>query len=345
MLYESKLTAEEVAQVLDLLTQHKINPLWRDRVLNGIVEDVTSGFYTIEDAVIKFIDECIPDSYKIDTEREKEIIRAKAKAEAEEKKEKVNQWVKENSPTAKGSGDPNAVWHVPITSHFDHLKNKDINMCTLGGLTLISKYGGKAHNMNERYIYKNDLDFNELAVASNVSESTAKRHFNKLKKIAIEGNKPLISTENTSNGIVYKINYATAKLDEYGDPSKNRYYTTIESDLLKYLIDNTNDNVIKLYVFFKVHLIQDDQYITKEMQREYLASGIGFKTTKIMCDKISTMTSGLVAHGLLFKEEKLEFVYDETKGREVPKTKVRYKLASYDQWLNYQKELDQKGIQ
>lgn len=340
MLYEAKLTTEEVSQVLDILTKYKINPIWRDRVLNGIVTDLTSGFYTVEEAVVKFIDDVIPDAYKIDTEKEKEIIRAKAKAEAEEKKAKVDQWIKENSPSAKGSGDQNAVWHVPITSHFDHLKNKDVNMCTLGGLTLISKYGGKAHNMNERYIYKNDLDFNELAVSSNVSESTAKRHFNKLKKIAIEGNKPLISTENTSNGIVYKINYSTAKLDEYGDPSKNRYYTTIESDLLKYLIDNTNDNVIKLYIFLKVHLIDaDGNYLSKEMQREYLADGIGFKRTNRMCDVISNITTGLVAHGLLFKTEKVEFVYDDEKGKELPKKKVIYKLATYDQWLTHKESL------
>lgn len=250
----------------------------------------------------------------------KKMLEAEIEANKIDEKNKLDLWIEENTP--KKGIVTKEVWNVPIPSHNDYLKNKDVDYSIYSGLSLISNYGGKANNMEtQRYIYKNALDYKEVADVCNVSESTVKRALNKLKKVKIDGNfVTLVSAENTPNGVVYKLNYGV----------DDKYYVTIPNNTLQYLIDTSNSNMIKLYVFFKVQLANG----SKEMQREFIADALGFKRdSKIMLDKISNMTTDLVAKGLITKTERREVFYDEKTNREIPKTLIRYELTTYEQWV------------
>lgn len=373
MIYESKLTASEVSKVLDVLVECNIHQLWHERVLNGVVCDINSGFYTIEEAVYKFIDECIPDTYKtgykpkseavevtevtkdpidvidpidnIDTNREKEIIKAKAKAKADERKAKVDQWITENSPTAKGSGDPEKVWNVPMPSHFDYLGNNNVDMKVYGAMVLNSNHGGKANNQcGERYLYMNKLkdikgfddEGNKIKIKG-LSESTLKRHIVKLRKVKIGDSDPLITLENTPNGIVYKLNYATTVKDEQGDNTKDRYFIEIPSDIMNELVITSKDGVIKTYILLNVLL--KDHPEGKEIQREYIASVIGVEDE----GTISKYTTDLVKKGLIYKQERRSTDYDQKKDKVEYKTHTKYKLVDPEDYRKYNKAI-KKGI-
>lgn len=264
----------------------------------------------------------------IDIEREKDLIRAEAKAEAEANRIRFEQFMEENTP--KKGVITKEFWDVPMPSHNDYLKNKDAELSTYGGLMLQSNYGGIYNTEAQRYIYKNKVNNKELIDMCNISESTLKRHLAKLKKVKIEDKEPLITTENTPNGVVYKLNYA---VDE-------KYYVTIPNDILQYLIKTSNSNMIKLYIFFKVQLANG----SKEMQREFIANSIGYNgSSKKALDGLSMMTNDLVAKGLLTKTERVEFFYDEATDREVPKTLITYGLTTDEYWREYQMSLTKKA--
>lgn len=220
----------------------------------------------------------------------------------------------------------NSSWSVPIPSHNDYISNKDVDYNIYSGLMLMSNYDSNNNKLdNTRYIYKNKFNNKELAIMCKVSESTIKRNMNKLRKAIIGDVAPLVTTENTPNGIVYKLNYS---IDD-------RYYVTIPNDMLRYLINTSNSHMIKLYVFFKVQLANG----SKQIQRDYISSSLGYKICKQNNDVISDMTKGLVAHGLIRKSERLEFFYDEVKDRQVPKTLVTYELVPDEEWRIFHKKL------
>lgn len=259
---------------------------------------------------------------RLATAEYRRMLEAEIEAEKIDKQNKLDMWVEDNTP--KKGVVTTEVWNVPIPSHNDYIKNKDVDYLIYSELSVNSKYGGKANNMEtQRYIYKNALDYKEVADVCNVSESTVKRAFSRLKKVKVDGNfVTLISTENTPNGIVYKLNYGV----------DDKYYVTIPNNTLQYLIDTSNSNMIKLYVFFKVQLANG----SKEMQREFIADALGFNTSNIkMLDKVSNMTKDLMAKGLLTKTERVEFFYDEKTNREIPKTLIRYSLTTYEQWVTH----------
>lgn len=267
------------------------------------------------------------DNYGIDTEREKAIIKAQMGAEKLEQNNRLDKFIYDNTP--KKGVIKKEFWDVPMPSHNDYLNNKDVDLSIYGGIMLESNYGGIYNTEAQRYLYKNKLDNKEIANMCNVSESTVKRAFNKLKKAKIGDSEPLITTENTPNGIVYKLNYAV----------DDRYYVTIPNDILQYLIDTSNNNMIKLYVFFKVQLAKG----SKQMQREFIANGIGLNgSSKKALDGLSNLTNDLVAKGLIVKSERVEFFYDEIKGREVPKTLITYGLTADESWREYQRSLTTK---
>lgn len=219
-----------------------------------------------------------------------------------------------------------SIWSVPMPSHNEYIKSKDVDFTVYGGLMLLSKFD-RVNNMEaQRYIYKNSFKNEEVAELVEVSESTIKRNMNKLKKAIIEGHDPLVTLENTSNGVVYKLNYA---IDD-------KYYVTISNDLLKYLIRTSNNNMIKLYIFLKVQLAEG----RKQMQREFLANAIGLKGSgRKAQDTISDMTTDLVAKGLIKKYERVEFFIDEKTGKQKPKTLVSYELVPEDKWREYKEGL------
>lgn len=264
------------------------------------------------------------DNMHIDTEREKEIIRAEAKADKEAFRVRFEQYMEENTP--KKGVITKEFWDVPMPSHNGYLNNKDVNLNIYGGLMLQSNYGGIYNTEAQRYIYKNKLNNEELANMCNISESTVKRAFNKLKKAKIEDKEPLITTENTPNGIVYKLNYAV----------DDKYYVTIPNDILQYLIKTSNNTMIKLYIFFKVQLANG----SKKMQREFIANAIGYSTKNLK--DISLMTNDLVAKGLITKTEERVVFYDEVRDREIPKTIVTYELTTDKEWREYQKSLTKR---
>lgn len=265
-------------------------------------------------------------NYGIDTEREKAIIIAQIEREKEDQRDRVREFIDANTP--KKGVITKEFWDVPMPSHNEYLKNKDAELSTYGGLMLQSNYGGIYNTESQRYLYKNKLNNKELMDMCNISESTLKRHLAKLRKVKIGDKEPLITTENTPNGVVYKLNYA---IDD-------KYYVTIPNDILQYLIKTSNNSMIKLYIFFKVQLANG----SKEMQRDFICSSLGYKVGKGNNDVISMMTNDLVAKGLLTKTERIEFFYDEATDRDIPKTLITYGLTTDEYWRKYQMSLTKK---
>lgn len=263
----------------------------------------------------------------IDFEKEKMIIQNQKEAERIERQNRIQKLIEDNTP--KKGVVTKEVWDVPIPSHNNYLRDKNADYTVYSGISLVSNFGGMYNMETQRYIYKNKLDFKEMAEVCNISESTVKRSFNKLKNVKIEGYDPLIATENTPNGVVYKLNYGV----------DDKYYVTIPNDILQYLIKTSNSNMIKLYVFLKVQLKDG----SKQMQREFIADHLGFnsKSSKAL-DNVSEMTTDLVAKGLLIKTERFEFFYDEINKREIPKKLVTYELTTDEYWRYYKATLTKK---
>lgn len=246
-------------------------------------------------------------------------------------RESFEEFIKRNTPQ-KGVV-TKEIWEVPLPSHNGYLSNKDVDYNLLGGLILMSNFDGLQNRYEgNRYMYKNSFDTEGIQSLCGISESTVKRNFNKLKRALPkeDAEKALITVENTEHGAVYKINFAT----------EGKYFVTIPSVILHYLVKATNKEVIRLYVFFLVQLANGP----KQMQREYIADAIGINkdSTKAL-DNVSLLTNSLVAHGLLTKSSRVEFFFDGE--REVPKTLVTYGLTTFEEFMEHYNSLTKKSKQ
>lgn len=265
------------------------------------------------------------------------------------------QYKKDNTPT-KGVITKD-IWDVPIPSNKDILTNKNVDMIHLGAVLLDSNYGG-SNNMNSRYIYKAKLWNNKLEVTNEDGTTEVIDLYEGKDKLPVIAHKlgmslatfrrrlkALLDTKlglfevgiNADGEVFYKINYA----------KDNKYYVTIPSDVLEYLITVCNSNMIKFYILFKYNLtkvIKDDkgnfvrtENIRKQMTYDYLLENIGY-SAKLNRKKVAIMIDGLISLGLI-KHYEIDTPI-QTIDKKTNKIKTltvkgyEYELVDYDVWRN-----------
>lgn len=269
------------------------------------------------------------------TEEERQEIqyaRDQIYRELEEQRERDLQlqrdWFAENTPH---TGEiTNEDYELPLSTSKEVLKDPNINYLLYGGATLISNFGGKANNYNQRFLYKNKI--NKLSEVMKLNESRVPKTPRKidlaLKKV-LKSESNLYTVENTSNGLVYKLNYA---------PDGNKY-VTINHKQLRQLVIGTNEGVLKTYVLMKYLLTDYDPstkthtFKTKKITNDYICREIGLSDqSKNNLQKISTITNMLETLGYIKKEKIVETYWSEEDQAEKVKQFNQYTLCTYEEW-------------
>ena len=174
------------------------------------------------------------------------------------------------------------------------------------------------------------------------STHTIRKQINKLTKA---GNK-VISADYTESGeLYYKI---MPYVDKNNQLKKDGTFVTIESDILRFLINATNSNVIKIYCFLKWFLIDQEhyektkevRYIEKQIDREFICKQIGLssksdKTLKSISRDIEDL---LVMTHLIERRAVTKREFGQTK------TVYYYSLVDHDEWKSYRDYVRKHGI-
>lgn len=208
-------------------------------------------------------------------------------------------------------------FELPITSYEEYLKNLDY--ITLGIITYYSNFKLEDDFGNEnlfRYVYKNKLidNQNEIEILSKNKFNTVMRNVRKLAKM----DNNLVIASNSPNGIVYTINYYTMP---------HGYYVTIHHEILRFLLNGTNNNTIKVYVYLKYKCSKGEVKIT----REEIASAIGLSTKcRENLQTISDITTLL--NNILIRK-RYDFITEiNEKGKEVNKKICYYSVLTYEEF-------------
>lgn len=205
-------------------------------------------------------------------------------------------------------------YNLPISSYEDYLKN--IDYLTLG---IITYYSNKTfEDPNElldtqelcRWVYKNKLLKNQedIEKLSKNKFTTVMRNVRKLAKM----DNNLVVATNSDNGIIYYINYHT---------SPHGYFVTIHHEILRYLLDTANSNVIKVYIYLKYRCKNGKAKVT----REELAEAIGLSPKSDNNLKtIGNITNSL--NDKLIKKTYEYITYIDEKGNEGTKRYCHYEI-------------------
>lgn len=211
-------------------------------------------------------------------------------------------------------------YDFPLNSSKENMQNKLMDYKTLGIMTIFSNKDNVIKDGVEemhRYLYKNKIISN-LEEIENLSKNKINTIMKNIRKLSrLEGN--TVTAANTPNGIVYYINYT----------SNNREYVLIKEDVLRYLINVSNSNVIKVYILLK-YMCQNGE---KKVTREYIAEQIGLsKKSRSNLQEISNITDMLANTGFIKIRQDYSTEVD-SKGRECSKRHNYYKINSYEEWL------------
>jgi len=275
---------------------------------------------------------------KADFVAEKRRILAEAEAQNLENKNRLDKWVEENTP--KKGVVTKKIWNLPIPSH-KNIMRSDLDYQFLGAVLLNSNFGGKANNMSgERFIYKNKLwalddeeNVPKIAKELKISLSTFKRRIKALLNVKLG----IVEIANNEDGeTFYKLKYAT----------DNKYYITINNEMLEELVTSTNSNIIKLYSLMYYNLTEhikaeDGSYsgyknIRKQMTYDYMLENIGY-STKLNRNKVKTMLNSLRKLGFIkiYEIDTPIRKIDKATNTEIILTVkgFEYELCTYDEWL------------
>lgn len=231
--------------------------------------------------------------------------------------------------------DEDKIWSVPINTEPNVIGDRDMNYKILALISLYSKYKGErvcdlmeydySEIENHRYIYQDYIIENkeELEKESRNSIKTIRRNIKKL----IECDNKVIQVCRDKNGkVFYKIN-------PYFNPNdKNSMgnFVTIDSDILRYLINTTNSDVIKVYCIFK-WLLWDNKnktYVSKRVDRYWLCKQLGLNENyEKNLQKVTDILKSLQRNKLL-KRRKENILDIDGKY----KTVYFYQMCTYDEW-------------
>lgn len=217
-------------------------------------------------------------------------------------------------------------YSLPISTYEEYLKNVDY--LTYGIITYFSNRTRVDEDNNVsgdlfRWIYKNKLEKKqeEIEKLSKNKFNTVMRNVRKLAKM----DNNLIVARNSDNGIVYYINY-------YHMP--NGKFVTIHHEILRFLLNSTNSNTIKTYVFLKYRCANGKTKVT----REEIAEAIGLNSNSR--NNLTTVTDITVLLNNLLIEKTYEYVseMDEISGKENVKRYCYYSIIKEEEVLKKIKE-------
>ena len=168
-----------------------------------------------------------------------------------------------------------------------------------------------------RWVCKNKLIKNsdEIEKLSKNKFNTVMRNVRKLARM----DNDLVIAKNSDNGIIYYINY-------YHMPHGK--FVTMHHEILRFLLNTTNSNVIKTYVFLKYRCANGKTKIT----REEIAEAIGLSSS---CrNNLTTITDITVLLDNLLIEKTYEYITEvDEKGNERPTRYCYYTLIDEKQVL------------
>lgn len=182
-------------------------------------------------------------------------------------------------------------------------------------LALILRSNVNAQTDNYRYIEYSSLNKKDIYKECGVSRQTFDRKIEYLERIGI------LSRKQKSNGLIYIINYS----------KEGKYYITVHHKILKYMLDNIDNDTIKVYLILK---IQCDIFKNRtSMTNSYICRLLGKSpSSKNNLDKITKGTKVLVEHGLINKVQ--ERIYDKNKDGKtiIIRTDTYYSINAFEEW-------------
>ena len=231
--------------------------------------------------------------------------------------------------------DEDKIWSVPINTETTVIGDRGMNYKILALISLYSKYKGEtvcdlmeydySEIENHRYIYQDYIIENkeELEKESKNSIKTIKRN---IKKLIECDNKVIQVCKDKKGKVFYKIN----PYFNPNDKSSMNNFVTIDSDMLRYLVNISNSDVIKVYCIFK-WLLWDNKnktYVSKRVDRYWICRQLGLneesgknlqKVTDILQFLVNNFYITRTKENILDKDGKYKTVY-------------YYKIATYDYW-------------
>ena len=219
----------------------------------------------------------------IDFDLEKKLIYEQMKEEASYRQRLLKEVIE--ATTYKKGNITKEVFKLPMPISKDFLDNKNVNVKTYGAIMLNSNWGGKFLNPSDRYLYKDKFDevIKQITEELNISQSTIKRHINKLKKCNI---KAIELTKTSNNELVYRLNYGV-----FNEESGNlESFVTITNIALRQLVNAYSENSLRIYLFLLYKCYKGEAYIKQEEICE--AIGLSYKTRKVVTDCVEALING-----------------------------------------------------
>lgn len=219
----------------------------------------------------------------IDFDYESKLIYEQVKEEASRRKELLRQVIE--ATTYKKGEITKEVFRLPMPSSKDFLNSKNVNVKTYGAIMLKSNWGGKFLNPSDRYLYKDKFDevIKEVTEELNISQSTIKRHINKLKKCNI---KAIELTKNLSGDLIYRLNYGVFN----EDTGQLEQFVTITNVALRILVNAYSENALRIYLFLLYKCYKGQAHIKQEEICE--AIGLSYKTRGVVTDCVEALIKG-----------------------------------------------------
>ena len=219
----------------------------------------------------------------IDFDLVKKLIYEQMKEEASYRQRLLKEVIE--ATTYKKGNITKEVFKLPMPISKDFLDNKNVNVKTYGAIMLNSNWGGKFLNPTDRYLYKDKFDevIKQITEELSISQSTIKRHINKLKKCNI---KAIELTKTSNNELVYRLNYGV-----FNEESGNlESFVTITNIALRQLVNAYSENSLRIYLFLLSKCYKGEAYIKQEEICQ--AIGLSYKTRKVVTDCVEALIKG-----------------------------------------------------
>lgn len=214
----------------------------------------------------------------------------------------------------------NSIVQLPMNSEEIHLSDKKCDYKTLATMMLYSNMTPKEilyeQGLDEvcRFIYKEKIEKNivEIESLTKNKKDTIIKNIRKLSKL---NNRLVMACKNKDGKIFYVINYAD---------TEGKKFVTIEEEILRYLIDVGNSNVIKTYILLK-YLCKDGE---RKITRKYIAENIGLSSkSKGNLQTVTNILTSLDRNGLI--NRRYEYMNNNTNNK---KCNIYYSINSYETW-------------
>lgn len=176
------------------------------------------------------------------------------------------------------------VYNLPMPTSKEFLSKRGLNIKIYGYIMLNSNWGNKYANPNDRYLYKEKWEevIKNACEDLNISQSTIKRHINKLKSNDIKA----ITLTKVDNKLVYKLNYGSFNKDT-GMIDK---YVLIDNIALRKLINAYSDYPLRIYLYMLYALRKGEKRITQKTLCEVV--GISNNTRYVISDCVDSLIDG-----------------------------------------------------